>query len=126
MLTPKEIAYWKNLILRHDRGLVSKKEFTRIRKKWMNQLIQIMGLEKADYDLRYNAGGPAVMGEVTLHTDKVYVQLLDSQCGPIMFRTVTGRKDYSGGANHWGDFAEVEDIEKFARNLKRIMERDQV
>ncbi len=128
MLTQKEIAFWKNLIIRHDsdRGEQSKKEFTRIRRKWMNQLIQIMGLEKGTYDLRFNAGGPAVMGEVTLHTDEIYIQLLDSQCGPIMFRTVTGRKDYRGGSNRWGDFAEVENIEGFARSVKRIMERDQV
>lgn len=51
-------------------------------------------------DIRYNSGGMAVSGEATLHADKVYVQIMDGDLG-ILYRTVKGRKDYSGGCNHW-------------------------
>lgn len=57
-----------------------------------------LGLPKESYDVRFNAGGPAVSGEATLHHDSFYVQI--SQTG-VMFRTCKGRKDYTGGPNRW-------------------------
>lgn len=61
-----------------------------------------LGLPKSDYDLRGNLAGIAVSGEVTLHTDRIYLQLGESCLGPkFMWRTCAGRKDYHGGANQW-------------------------
>jgi len=62
-------------------------------------------LDGVEGDIRFNPGGPAVSGEVTLHTDHVYVQFSgdfhnDPSLG-VMVRTCKGRKDYSGGANNW-------------------------
>jgi hypothetical protein len=34
-----------------------------------------LGLEKADYDLRWNPGGPAVSGDACLHSDRIFVNL---------------------------------------------------
>lgn len=62
-------------------------------------------LDGAEGDIRFNPGGPAVSGEITLHTDKIYVQFAgdchnDPSLG-VMVRTCKGRKDYCGGVNHW-------------------------
>lgn len=57
-----------------------------------------LNLDKSTYDLRWNAGGIAVAGDVTLHHEKFY--LTSSESG-IMWRTCNGRKDYTGGRNQW-------------------------
>ena len=58
-----------------------------------------MGLKTSDYDLRSNKGGIAVCGEITLHTDSLYVQISQSsmQGLDILYRSCDGRKDYTGG-----------------------------
>ena len=70
--------------------------------------IDCLGLQLSDFDVRSNMGGIAVSGEVTLHTDKVYIQISQSSLGhTIMWRTCTGRKDYTGGHNRWGNVTEL-------------------
>lgn len=61
-----------------------------------------LGLGKEKYDLRFNAGGSAVSGEVTLHTDYLYIQISQNWQGhEILARYCEGRKDYYGGANNF-------------------------
>ena len=56
------------------------------------------------YDLRSNEGGIAVSGEVILHSDHLYVHASQPATGwdtGVMFRSCEGRRDYTGGRNHF-------------------------
>ena len=70
-------------------------------------------------DVRSCVGGPAVLGEVVLHTDDLYVCLcVSSDPEPLFyFRTCRGRLDYAGGTNNWYSF------EKLAENPTGFVER---
>jgi len=66
------------------------------------RLASALNFPSSSYDLRSNAGGVAVSGEITLHHERVYVQV----CQPatradsgILIRTCNGRRDYTGGRN---------------------------
>jgi hypothetical protein len=87
-----------------DEGHLKKEAFHKEGKKFLKNLAAEMGLEKGEFDVRSNMGGIAVSGEVTLHTDKLYVQLYESCVGErgiqALYRTCKGRKDYAGGQNH--------------------------
>ena len=103
-------------------NVAGKDMFHREAKKALKSLAEKLGLSKSDYDLRSNKAGPAVSGEVTLHTDKIYVQIsggMFSDKLSVMYRTCKGRKDYSGGSNN---FTSVEEMEKssFAEKLKTM------
>ncbi len=65
---------------------------------------EVLKLRPDQYDLRSNKAGPAVSGEVTLHTDTLYVQAMEplfygNPC--LLVRTCNGRKDYTGGSNRY-------------------------
>lgn len=125
-LTQKEFEWTRDLLNNPNRDSYDapvKAEFARIRKKYLKHLATLLGLTPGSYDLRYNAGGIAVFGEVTLHTDSLYIQMSDSFCGPIMYRTVKSRKDYSGGANQWAGIEKLKHIEQFSENLQGFLER---
>lgn len=63
---------------------------------------EVLKLDPSTYDLRVNHGGIAVSGEVTLHSENLYISI-EAGCfeGRFMWRTCTGRKDYTGGINQW-------------------------
>ena len=70
----------------------------------LRRVAMALGLRPRDYDLRSNQGGIAVSGEITLHSDHLYVQVSQSAMGyhsGVLFRTCKGRKDYSGGPNNF-------------------------
>jgi hypothetical protein len=53
-------------------------------------------------DIRTCKGGPAVSGEVVLHSGKWYIMVsADMAHLGQMYRTCNGKKDYTGGANRW-------------------------
>lgn len=55
-----------------------------------------LGLERDQFDLRVNAGGIAVSGEITLHTDALYVQVSQPCSGTmngILIRSCRDRRD---------------------------------
>jgi hypothetical protein len=91
----------------------------------LKRLAKVIGLEGSEYDIRSNKGGIAVPGEITLHTDSLYVQVSQSCLGPgheIMFRTCDGRKDYGGstsGHNHFAPAGRLDDVPDFAEGLRR-------
>ncbi len=87
-------------------GAVSanKEEFHRLGRAVLRGVLGHLGVEG---DARSCKGGPAVAGEVVLHTADVYVQLGVSSFGGglrFLYRTVEGRDDYAGGANRWFSF----------------------
>lgn len=100
-----------------------KAAFHREAKAVLKKVASAMGLAPADYDLRSNKGGIAVSGEVTLHTDKLYVQVCQSFGGKeVMYRTCEGRKDYTGGPNNWaraGELLEGQAINRFQQMQNR-------
>ena len=87
----------------------------------LRKLATAISLPKSAYDLRSNKGGIAVSGEVILHTDALYVLVLQSCDGMgILIRTCNGRKDYTGGPNHWIPLAMLDDIPGLARFCQSI------
>ena len=85
-------------------GLIRKKEMHRQAKKFLRELAAMRGMAKGDYDLRSNMAGPAVSGEITLHSDTLYVQVGQSPFAiggmSLLVRGCRGRGDYSGLTNH--------------------------
>ena len=81
-----------------------------------------LGLMPEEYDLRSNMGGIAVSGEVTLHSDNLYVQVSQGALGNdsgILYRRCAGRSDFHGGVNH---FAPLETLNNPVELGKRIRE----
>ena len=73
-------------------------------KSQLRRIATALGLEPGSYDLRSNQAGIAVCGEITLHGDRLYVQVSQSAMGHhsgVLFRTCKGRKDYVGGPNNF-------------------------
>lgn len=56
-----------------------------------------------NYDIRSNLAGDGVWGEITLHTETLYVVVNVGTEFPIMYRTCNSRNDYTGGTNTWVD-----------------------
>jgi hypothetical protein len=106
----------------------SKEIFHKEGKAFLRDVAKELGLEKGTYEIRSNMGGPAVSGEVTLHSDTLYVQLSESCVGGpgvgILFRACRGRADYSGLQNHWMTlrhlFQHVAERERWIEGLKRL------
>ena len=83
----------------------SKARFHRQYKRLLKTVAEKMGMAPGTYDIRSMKGGPAVMGEVVLHGDHIYVMVIGDKLKrdepAVMYRTVQGRRDYTGGQNHW-------------------------
>ena len=81
-----------------------KRRFHTTARSRLKKLAAELALPQGSYDLRSNKAGIAVSGEITLHHDRAYIQVgqfgLSSGHG-ILIRTCKGRKDYTGGANHF-------------------------
>lgn len=69
-------------------------------------------------------GGVAVSGEAILHSETIYVQLSQGRTGPghkILFRSVEGRTDYTGGPNNWASVDELIEPIAFAARIRRAL-----
>lgn len=78
----------------------NKEEYRKLGRRILKSIAEQMGLQKGEFDIRWNPGGIAVSGDHTLHTDKVYLALHDNcGLGGFYWRTCKGRKDYTGGHN---------------------------
>ena len=86
----------------------NKDEFHRAGKSVLRAVLKDLGV---DGDIRSCSGGPAVLGEVILHADDVYVCLCASAFGPrvpeFYYRSCKGRKDYTGGPNQRYSFEKL-------------------
>lgn len=62
----------------------------------------------ASFNIKSNKGGRGVLGEITLHSDRIYIQAGGS-CDPdevpdkLLIRSCKGLTDYTGGQNHYID-----------------------
>lgn len=111
-LAKTNVAYNESLKAKFHRGAA----------KVLRTLLPLLGLKKGEYDLRHNMGGIAVSGEITLHTDKLYIQLSQSAAGidGFMWRSCKGRKDYTGGRNIWSQWDELLDLNTLASRMKQV------
>ena len=87
-----------------------KARFHQLGRKILRKLATDLNLPKGSFDIRSNMAGPAVSGEITLHSDHIYVQIsCDSLTiiPDVLYRSCQGRTDYCGGSNN---FCRVSDL----------------
>jgi len=100
-----------------------KTQFLTMSKRIAKLTAEALGLEKGSYDIRTNKAGVAVSGEVTLHGENIYVQFGQSMVGGnsgFLCRSCGGRKDYTGGRNHWYRWEDLRDFGRFVDFLKNL------
>lgn len=101
---------------------VEKFEMHKGGKKAMKALAVALGLKVGEFDVRSNLAGPAVSGEVTLHSDHWYVQLSAGwKSAEVLFRLCNGRKDYRGFQNNHAPVEALETPEVFAGRLVGLL-----
>jgi hypothetical protein len=82
----------------------AKRRFHTQARRRLLELAAALGFSPCAFDLRSNQGGIAVSGEVTLHADRLYVQVSQPALGAdsgVLFRSCAGRRDYVGGVNNF-------------------------
>ena len=101
-----------------------KRRFHSVARARLRHLAAELGFSLTSFDLRSNKGGIAVSGEITLHHEHVYIQI----CQPatradsgILIRTCEGRRDYTGGRNHFAPLSMLDDIPPLAHLVRTIM-----
>lgn len=101
-----------------------KRRFHAVARARLRRLAVELGFPPASFDLRSNQGGIAVSGEITLHHERVYVQV----CQPatradtgILIRSCQGRRDYTGGRNHFAPLSMLDDIPELAARVRAVM-----
>jgi hypothetical protein len=100
-----------------------KRRFHSAARSRLKKLAAELHLPAGSYDIRSNRAGIAVSGEVTLHHDGAYIQVgqfaLTSHHG-VLIRTCKGRRDYTGGRNHFLDLDKLDDIPALAAAVHAI------
>lgn len=95
-------------------------------KRVLLELAQKLGYGPNDFDVRSNKGGPAVSGEVILHSDSLYVQFSQSCLGPVfMWRTCKSRKDYCGNTNQWMKWDALRNLDSVAATMMKMVVAEQ-
>ena len=87
----------------------------------LKRLAQALSLPDEAFSISSCLGGPAVSGEISLHTDDLYVMIgIDwpEERRHVLFRRVAGRTDYTGGPNHWASITELLSPDRFAVRLR--------
>ncbi len=118
-----------------------KRRFHTTARTRLRQLATALRLRACSFDLRSNKGGVAVSGEVTLHQERVYIQVSQPAfggetggagqgphraelgwvaSGGVLIRTCRGRRDYVGGLNHFVSLTMLDDIDALSDRVRRI------
>jgi hypothetical protein len=100
--------------------------FHREARKRLQELAEALCLPRHSYDLRSNKAGVAASGEITLHGETLYVQVCQPATGAdsgVLIRTCQGRKDFTGGPNHFLPLSALDDIERLAGDCHSILSR---
>lgn len=100
----------------------AKKLFLSDGRKALRALADALGLPDESYDIRVQRGGVAVSGDVTMHSEAIYVQLSLGVMGAgreVMFRKVAGRKDFVGDRNHFASIHELIKPGTLAARIRR-------
>jgi hypothetical protein len=104
-----------------------KKEFHRQARIALRSLARELRFPESSYDLRSNRAGVAVSGEITLHHDRVYIQVCQPATGAdggILIRTCEGRRDYEGEHNHLAPLSLLDHPAELAEYVRAVMSGD--
>lgn len=104
----------------------AKKRFHRQSEVVLRRLAGLLGYEANDYELRHNQGGIAVSGEITLHSDELYVMFSQLPAGlndKFLWRVCSHRKDFIGRTNLFAPWTVLRDLEKTAATMKNEVKR---
>jgi hypothetical protein len=90
----------------------------------LRKLAELLGLPTNARDIRSNAGGIAVSGEITLHGEHVYIQVSQWAMGTggVLIRTCNGRRDFCGGRNNHLSLSVLDDLPYLAAYVRKIAE----
>lgn len=100
-----------------------KRSFHATARTRLRRLTAELGLMPGTYDIRSSAGGMAVSGEVTLHGEYLYMQVCQpatSWDSGILIRSCRGRKDYTGGPNHFASLRLLDDLPALADRVRAV------
>jgi hypothetical protein len=89
----------------------------------LRKLAAELRVPTGSFDLRSNQGGIAVSGEVILHHEKFYVHVSQPATRAntgILIRACRGRRDYTGGANHFAPLSFLDDIPALAERVLAV------
>jgi hypothetical protein len=101
-----------------------KRRFHSAARTRLRHLTAELGFSPTSFDLRSNKAGIAVSGEITLHHERVYIQVCQPATGAdsgILIRTCEGRRDYTGGRNHFAPLSMLDDIPALAHLVRSVM-----
>lgn len=103
-----------------------KAEFKRVGTQFMRRLAAGLGCSRREYDVRFNAGGSGVSGDLVLHTETLYVSIAQrpgivAETRQFMARMCANRRDFVGGPNVWLSIAYLADIDTLAHDLPRLL-----
>lgn len=101
-----------------------KQRFHAAARSRLRRLAKALAFAPGSYDLRSNSGGIAVSGEITLHHENVYVQVSQPATRAdtgIMIRTCRGRRDYTGGPNHYAPLRLLDDHVALAALVRTVL-----
>ena len=104
-----------------------KKAFHRQARIALRALAKELRFPESLFDLRSNQGGIAVSGEITLHHDRVYIQVCQPATGAdsgILIRTCEGRRDYESGRNHLAPLSLLDHPAELAGYVRAVMSGD--
>ena len=103
---------------------MTKAEFHRAATRQLKLLAKSLQLEPGEFDIRSNKGGPAIYGDITLHTDHVYVKATKSIGDPgLLIRSCTSRKDFTGGHNTFAPIDLLNDIPLLTARVRQTERR---
>ena len=101
-----------------------KRRFHATARARLKHLAAALGFTPGTFEVRSNQGGVAVSGEIILHHLCVYVQIYQPATradSGILIRTCDGRRDYTGGRNHFAPLRLLNDLEELAARVRAVM-----
>lgn len=104
-----------------------KRQFHRHGRAKLKALAKEMRFAPGSFDIRSSQGGVAVSGEITLHHERVYLQVCQPATGAdsgILIRTCEGRRDYTGGRNHFAPLSRLDEPALLAEYVRAVMSND--
>jgi len=125
---------WLDDLCRHANNIDgyegdTKERWLQAGKKALKALVKELNNRLGKSEIRFCKGGPAVPGEIILHTELMYMQLCHSSLFSgqpcIMYRACDGLKDYGANKmhapynNHWAKIERIypENLREFAQEL---------
>lgn len=108
-----------------DSGAAAKEAFHKAGTTFLRKLAKELNLQRGEFGIRSNLSGVAGSGEVTLHSDDIYVQLHESCVRrdgvSVLYRSCKSRMDCAGHQNHHVAMQDLADERRQARFVRELM-----